>query len=219
METEEDGKPVDESKSEEKEAGLQILKYLVKVDKLRIEEQADANKVLSFSESKRRYKVKDSLGQTVYDAVEDLRCNVSSSGGDRQGFGTRILDAQSTEVMRIFRHLVSDADSHQRLEVFAPPEQLIGIVEHEQNLVTPKFLIMNSKGKTVARIKVPMSTTNLFGSVKFQVKSDSGRTVGAIKKQWSGLWKEVLTDADHYGLTFSPKLSVKDFVYFSNRAN
>ncbi|CAG0901092.1 unnamed protein product [Darwinula stevensoni] len=265
MRAEEQGNPVDESKSEENEEGRQGLEYFNTVDQLRIKEHADVDKVLSRSESERRYSVKDGSGQTVYNAIEDLNCSAGSSGGNCQGFAMRILDGRDAEVMRIFRPLVSGADrlqnrsfqscmgkcryyrtkntfrvvidsinqlpcTLQRLEVFAPPDQLIGKVEQEQSLLVPKFQIMDSEGKRVARIKGPISTLSIFGSVKFQAKSEGGKAIGAIKKEWSGLFKEVLTDADHYGLTFSPELDVNvkalvfaaafliDFMFFSKRA-
>ena len=40
----------------------------------------------------------------------------------------------------------------------------------------------------------------------FQVKREGGKEMGTIKKQRSGLFKKVLPDADHFGLTFSPQL-------------
>ena len=43
-----------------------------------------------------------------------------------------------------------------------------------------------------------------------QVNSKDGSTpVGRISKQWTGLVKEVFTDADNFGVTFPMDLDVK----------
>lgn len=41
------------------------------------------------------------------------------------------------------------------------------------------------------------------------MSSVNGETIGRIQKQWSGLAKEIFTDADNFGITFPMDLDVK----------
>jgi len=62
----------------------------------------------------------------------------------------------------------------------------------------------------------------------FNIIHETG-DVGVITKKWSGLGKEVFTDADNFGITFSSELKettkaillgavfLIDFLYFENR--
>jgi hypothetical protein len=57
-----------------------------------------------------------------------------------------------------------------------------------------------------------------------------GMEIGHIKKKWSGLAKEFFTDADNFGVSFSPDLALHvkalilaavfliDFMYFEDNA-
>lgn len=65
-------------------------------------------------------------------------------------------------------------------------------------------------GEVVLRIKGPLCTMNMCGDVEFKVKSvDSEHDVGKISKQWSGLAREMFSDADYFGITFPMDLDVK----------
>lgn len=44
----------------------------------------------------------------------------------------------------------------------------------------------------------------MCGTVEFKILDAAGsENLGLINKEWSGLEKEVLTDADNYGITFA----------------
>lgn len=50
--------------------------------------------------------------------------------------------------------------------------------------------------------------TNFY--LSFQIFANDGTThVGQIRKQWSGIVKEMFTDADNFGVTFPLDLDVK----------
>lgn len=73
----------------------------------------------------------------------------------------------------------------------------------------PCFKICNAAGDTVLRIEGPFCTFSMCGDVEFSVLSRDGSTkVGRITKQWSGLARELFTDADHFGISFPIDLDV-----------
>lgn len=67
--------------------------------------------------------------------------------------------------------------------------------------------------------------------VNFDVNSLDGESVGKVSKQWSGLLKEMFTEADNFGVTFPMDLDVKvkgtllaavfliDMMYFAKNKN
>jgi len=72
-----------------------------------------------------------------------------------------------------------------------------------------------------------INSSQCFGDVKFKVFTvQTGEEVGVIAKQWTGLFKEALTDADNFNISFPVDLDVRvkatllgalfliDFMYF-----
>lgn len=96
------------------------------------------------------------------------------------------------------------------MEVSSPPGNLIGTIEQEWSIFKPAFTIKNGNGETVLRIQGPFCTMSICGDVEFEVLSADGDTqVGKISKQWSGLLREMFTDADYFGITFPMDLDVR----------
>lgn len=96
------------------------------------------------------------------------------------------------------------------MEVSAPPGTVVGTVEQDWSICCPSFSIKNPNGDTVLRIEGPFCTMSICGDVEFKVMSADGSTqVGKISKQWSGLMREMFTDADYFGITFPMDLDVR----------
>ena len=99
----------------------------------------------------------------------------------------------------------------QEMEVYSPPGNLIGSIQQEWSLCSPKYNILNAEGQVALTIEGPICTYSLFcGDVDFEILSPDGSTkVGKISKQWSGLLKEAFTDADTFGISFPLDLDVR----------
>lgn len=96
------------------------------------------------------------------------------------------------------------------MEVSSPPGTLVGTVEQEWSVCFPTFAIKNPNGETVLRIEGPFCTMRICGDVEFNLTSADGKTkVGKISKQWTGLVREMFTDADYFGITFPMDLDVR----------
>ncbi|XP_047498466.1 uncharacterized protein LOC125045305 [Penaeus chinensis] len=120
----------------------------------------------------------------------------------------------------------------QSIEVTSPPGTVIGSIHQEWSILAPKFTVRNASDDVILRIEGPFCTYSICGDVEFQVLSPDGSTqVGKISKQWTGLAKEVFTDADNFGITFPIDLDVKmkatllgavfliDFMFFEKKGN
>ena len=70
--------------------------------------------------------------------------------------------------------------------------------------------IKNAAGQTVLWVVSPLCVASMCGKdVKFKVMSrDLTVQIGTISKQWSGLFNEMFTDADHFCISFPMDLDV-----------
>jgi uncharacterized protein YxjI len=83
-----------------------------------------------------------------------------------------------------------------RLEVRGPDGQPLGAVQRKWTWLRRKFIIEDAQGREVA---------TLFGPIlrpwTFQIQlPGSEAEVGLLQKKWSGLGKEMFTDADNFSL-------------------
>ncbi len=92
----------------------------------------------------------------------------------------------------------------QAIEIYSPPNVLIGTIEQEWTLCIPKFVVKNEAGEIVLKIKGPCWTCACFSDVEFKILSAANEDieVGRISKKWSGLLKEVFTDAGKFEIYF-----------------
>nr|XP_006815905.1 PREDICTED: phospholipid scramblase 2-like [Saccoglossus kowalevskii] len=114
-----------------------------------------------------------------------------------------------------------------KLEVYTADGLCLGRVQQTCSICIPKFDIRNSEDETILKMKGPCIKCRCCSDVKFDVyTADMESKVGRVSKQWSGLGKELITDADNFGISFPIDLDVKlkavmlgavfliDFMYF-----
>ncbi|KAA0190256.1 hypothetical protein HAZT_HAZT006378 [Hyalella azteca] len=165
-------------------------------------------------ESANKYEVKNSQGQTIFMALEDSDCCSRNLCGNLRPLDIKIIDCNQTEVMKLVRPLACQGCCFpcclQTMDVECPPGTVVGRIEQQWSILTPKFDIKNEAGETVLKIKGPIFQCNFCGDVEFEILSVDGDTqVGKISKQWAGLLKEMFTDAEHFGINFPLDLDVK----------
>ena len=96
-------------------------------------------------------------------------------------------------------------------------------------MIAPKFTVRDSQDVVVLRIEGPFCFCGLCSDIDFQVLSGAtGQNVGKISKQWTGLLREIFTEADNFGISFPMNLDVRvkatllaaailiDFMYFED---
>ncbi|GFR65808.1 phospholipid scramblase [Elysia marginata] len=184
-------------------------------------------------ETNNKYEIRNSMGQRVYMAVEDTCCCTRNCCGSARPFDMKIMDNQKREVIHLSRPLRCRSCwcfcCLQKLTVEAPKGQTVGYVRQAWSCCHPRYNIKNAEDETQLRIKGPCFQCNMCGDIEFEVLSKDGETfVGQITKQWSGLAKEIFTDADNFGVSFPIDLDTKtkatllgavfliDFMYFEH---
>lgn len=58
----------------------------------------------------------------------------------------------------------------QKVEVEAPPGQIVGYAKQAWSVCKPKYKIQNAEGDTVLRVEGPCFTCAICGDVEFQVR-------------------------------------------------
>jgi len=210
------------------------LEYLAMVDQLLIKQKVEIFEAFTGFESSNKYKVLNSLGQEVFYAKEETDCCTRQCCGPSRPFDMRITDNQEREVMHLVRPLRCQSCCFpcclQELEVQAPPGTVVGYVEQKWSLFYPKFVIKTADGEEIMEMEGPLCGCECCSDVDFNINSSvDGSEVGRISKQWSGLGKEIFTDADNFGVSFPLDLDVKvkatilgatfllDFMYFEKQ--
>ncbi|KAH9509016.1 Phospholipid scramblase 1 [Bulinus truncatus] len=209
------------------------LEYLTQVDQLLVKQKIEALEAFTGFETNNKYEIKNSMNQRVYIAVEDTCCCTRNCCGSSRPFDMKIMDNHKKEVIHLSRPLRCSTCwcpcCLQKLTVESPKGSVIGYVRQAWSCCHPKYMINNAEDQTMLRIKGPCFRCNICGDIEFEVTSaDEKTSVGQITKQWSGLAKEVFTDADNFGVTFPLDLDVKtkatvlgavfliDFMYFEH---
>ncbi|KAL8559228.1 hypothetical protein ACOMHN_040352 [Nucella lapillus] len=193
----------------------QGLEYLLHIDQLLIKQQVEILEAFTGFETNNRYEILNSVGQKVYIAVEDTCCLFRMCMGKVRPFDIKVMDLQGTELIHLERPLRCDKCPWfcclQKLEVQAPPGAPIGSVHQTCHVLDmPRYDIKNENNETVLKIKGPCCRCSICGDVEFEVTSKDGETqVGIISKQWSGLAKEIFTDADNFGVSFPIDMDAK----------
>lgn len=215
------------------------LEYLCEVDQLLVKQQVELFEVFTGWETANRYKVQNSLGQQVYFASEESDTISRQCCGASRGFVMHITDNSGQEVIRVSRDFkccvccscfaCDDSFAHV-VQVEAPVGQIVGYVKQRQSCIRPYYIITDANHEEVFSITgPPCCFMGCTWEQEFTVNGRDGYTqIGKVSKQWSGLLKELFTDADNFGISFPMDLDVRmkavmlgavfliDFMYYEN---
>ncbi|KAH8398739.1 hypothetical protein KR222_002138, partial [Zaprionus bogoriensis] len=192
----------------------QGLEYLTVLDQLLISQKIDKLEAITGFEENNRFKVKNSLGQNVYSAFEESDFCSRNCLGSSRAFEMKILDNFQNEVLHLSRPFRCELcccfpSCMNTMEVSAPPGQFIGRVDQVYSFLRTMFHVKNSFGDVVLRIEGPICPWKCCSDVNWKVFSVNNEQIGKITKQWSGLTRELFTDADYFSVTFPLSLDVR----------
>ncbi|XP_071945547.1 phospholipid scramblase 2-like [Antedon mediterranea] len=220
------------------------LEYLTQVDQVLVHQVVELLEAFTNWETPNRYQIKNSLGQQVYYAFEESDVCQRQCCGPSRGFIMHIVDNTNQEVMRVSREFkccagccwCADSDCcGLEVVVEAPVGQVIGYVRQRGSFWKASYDIMNAEKETVLTILGPCCICQgicCTWDQEFKVFSTNGiDEIGKVSKQWSGLVKEMYTNADNFGVEFAMDLDVKvkatlvgavfliDFMFFEQKQN
>lgn len=202
------------------------LESLNKAESLAIKQKKEWGEILTGFETRNKYSIMDGWGNNVLVAEEE-------SGS----FGT-VLARLFLTYLRPFSISIFSADGS---EIFVL-ERPFRFFFHELNVRKPDGVFLGKIKRRFAflrRIYAVLDRNEreifqIFGPIlrpwTFLIKKDD-QEQGKIVKKWSGLGKEVFTDADNFGINFPTGISADekavllgalfliDFVHFEKKQN
>jgi len=182
------------------------MERLANVDALVIGQKKEWAEIFTGFETKNRYVVMDTEGNELYAAAE-----VGGSWLGRQFLksmrpftvSVRTLDgAEALSVRRSFRFYFHKAD------VTDGNGQLLGTIEKRFSVFRRLYTVYDAAGVEAFQLVGPF-----FHPWTFEIH-EQGIPIGKITKKWSGLGKEVFTDADNFGVAFAPDWDVQTKALF-----
>ncbi|XP_049542600.1 phospholipid scramblase 1-like [Anopheles darlingi] len=190
------------------------LEHLIGIDKLRVCQSVDMLKMFTTFEHANKYTIKTGSGDHVYSATEDTGYCTRFCCGTLRSFDVEIVDrSEKRAVLYISRPWRCQSCwfpcCMQKLAVTASTGN-VGYVVQDWSFWTSDISIKNQNDETVLKIVGPWLTfaTCCSDSV-FKILATDGTQIGQINKKWSGLCKELFTDADNFNITFPIDLDVR----------
>ncbi|XP_049518938.1 phospholipid scramblase 2-like [Dermacentor silvarum] len=190
------------------------LEYLTAIDQVIIQQELELAEAMLGVETCNKYTAKNKEGQLIWNIKEDSNCCTRVCCGQSRCLVMDVLDYKNDAVMRFVRPLRCTQCwcfcCLQVMEVQAPPGTLIGHVRQRWSICYPTYGIYDRNGTRVLDIVGPFCTSSMpcKCDVDFEVRSANGAAIGKITKKWSGILKELFTDADTFGVTFPMDLDV-----------
>ncbi|XP_075987388.1 phospholipid scramblase 2-like [Anticarsia gemmatalis] len=193
-----------------------LLGELDSVDRLLITKRLRIKSVLFLRGKKNMFYVRTPDQNLLYTIEEENSWWVGYLCYGLRPLQLRVTNSEGTEVMRINRPYACTSRvlpcQLQTMEIFSPPEQLIGSVEQQWSAVKPLYLVKNVSGDHVFWIRGPYVTLSFFRDVQFQIQRADGMQVGATCKRWQGLTHALFFApvTDRFGVAFERDLSVEE---------
>ena len=162
-------------------------------------------------ESKNRYSVKNASGHTVFYAVELTDVVTMNVMGSSRPFEMLLMDNRGSHIFRVHRPYhygcVCCGCADKIKVICSGSGRLLGSIEQAFKCCAPKFKVKDSSGKTVLFLTGPVCTC-AFMDHDFVVTTLDGDTIGVVTRQFPGMFKEMFTKADVFGVEFPRDLDV-----------
>ncbi|XP_017040268.1 phospholipid scramblase 1-like isoform X2 [Drosophila ficusphila] len=160
---------------------LRGMEYLKTIDQLLVKQQIEFFEAITGFETNNRYSIQNVLGQKVFYAVEDTNCCIRNCCPERP-FHMRIFEKYlKEEVIHLHRSFgcssICCPCCLHKIEVSAPPGNVIGSIQEEWSICRPSFRILNQSDDLVLRIEGPLCFCSMCRNVDFNVcyKSQRGK--------------------------------------------
>lgn len=220
------------------------LEPLLRLDKILVKQKKEFIEVLTGWETNNKYEILNSQGQKIFYAAEDTNPCMRICCGPQRGFTIHIVNNNNQEVLRISREFKCCAGccwcagccsccAHV-VEVSLPSGEIIGYIKQGGSCWSAHYKILDENMNQILKIKGPCCICDgpcCPCDNNFQLVNNDGAAVGRVQKVYSGIVKEMFTDADNFCIEFPPDLSVKskstllgalfliDFMFFEKDQN
>lgn len=189
------------------------LEYLNSIDQLLVHQKVELLEAMTGFETNNKFTIKNSLGQKVYWAAEDNDCLTRNCLGQARPFELKVMDAYQNHIITFEREFACQSCCFpcclQKMNVSTPQNGILGKIVQEWSFITPMFTLRNAADEIILKIEGPCCQCKCCADVEFKITTIDDQQVGMISKQWTGLTREMFTDADHFGVSFPLDLDVR----------
>jgi hypothetical protein len=175
------------------------MEKLQNTDALLVQQKKEWGEILTGFETKNKYAVTDVSGNQLYWAAEESSFLSRLLLKTLRPFTMHVLSSEKNSILklnkpfRFFFHEMNILDSE---------ENLLGTIKREFSLLSRKFTVKDQSGIEIYKIYGPILHLWTFKILKYD------QEVGRISKKWSGLGKEMFTDADKFNIAFPNSIDV-----------
>lgn len=162
--------------------------------KLIVKQKVEMLEVFINFETKNRYSVNTESGEKLFYAYEESNWFLRQITGSHRKLKVHILDNTGKEEMTIERPFYFFIADH---TIYSPDGSVLGRIKKRFTWVNHLFEIYDQNDTLIFKIKsrIPkIWTFNIF---------QHDHQVGQILKKWSGIGKEMFTDADNFLVDFN----------------
>ncbi len=183
---------------------------LAVVSEIVIVQEKELGETLTGLEARNRYAVNDPVGNKLYTAVE---------------VGNSWIGRQFLKANRPFTIELSDSNDTDDTNILLRVQRPFAWYFHEASVTDTSGRLLGSLRREFSLLQRIYSVTTpsgdksylLFGRLlrpwTFEIRK-RGKTVGVIRKKWSGVFTEAFTDADTFSLEFDPSMDSDEKAFF-----
>jgi uncharacterized protein YxjI len=170
-----------------------FMDLLTDIKQISVKQQKEWGEILSGFETKNKFMIYTETGQELFYAAEESSFFARMFFKTGRPFTMHVLSKQGEPVLKLlrpWRFWLSE------MTVFAADGQILGTIKQHFRIFSREFSVFDNSGFKIFGI---------YGSLlhpwTFRVLKNS-QEVGKILKKWSGLGKEMFTDADNFNISF-----------------
>uniref|UniRef100_A0A915L846 Phospholipid scramblase n=1 Tax=Romanomermis culicivorax TaxID=13658 RepID=A0A915L846_ROMCU len=185
-----------------------LLAPLIGADKVVVRQNVEMAEVFTGIETSNRYMIYNGAGQILYYAYEDTDFATMQYCGTRRRFRIHVMDAFRRRIIVVSADVLCCTRD---VMVEVPAGRIAAQIHQECAICKPSFYIRDAaqgylfKDPTI--VSPVAAVCGTFGDANFNVySSDQSTIVGQISKKWGGLFREMFTDADIFGVSFPPDM-------------
>ena len=175
---------------------------LTQFPELYVRQEIEHLEVFTGFETANRYSVRTPSGEQLLYAFEESSMLGRTFLKKHRPLDIHVIDKNNTNVITASRSFYWFL-SH--LHVSDGSGQRIGSMQRRFSFLTRRFDLMDATGRIVAEMRGP-----IFRPYTFMVYQQ-GQEVGRVTKQWSGVGREMFTDADTFKVEVDTSQADQDF--------
>ena len=174
---------------------------LTRHNELIVRQEREMVEVFTPFETANRYSIQTPDGAQLLYAYEDSGAMSRQFMGSHRPLSIHVIDNARQPVLEASRDFFWVL-SHMRV---SEGGRRIGAL-NRQFALGRKFALMDASERSLAEI-----TSGIFSPHTFVAKNAQGNEIARITKRWSGLGREMFTDADTFRIEFTDSAANQDF--------